>query len=167
MPPPRGLLVGGVLAHSHAASTPGRRAHMSSGRGGYCGCAGRWRCILGGWDGRFWCARAMTSAKGRPSARSHAGERDARAPCSVAPQNPKKMLGVGRFRILNARLTTANIKLPFPPPSTATAPRKSPAHPIFQIPSGNGRLINGPPRCVIRLWAQLSRAPRRIYDQLH
>ena len=145
MPPPRGLLVGGVLAHSHAASTPGRRAHMSSGRGGYCGCAGRWRCILGGWDGRFWCARAMTSAKGRPSARSHAGERDARAPCSVAPQNPKKMLGVGRFRILDAHLTTANTKLPFPPPSTTTAPRKSPAHPIFQIPSGNGRLINGPP----------------------
>ena len=147
MPPPRGLLVGGgsrpFTCHQHTGAA---RAHEQR-AGGYCGCAGRWRCILGGWDGRFWCARAMTSAEGRPSARTHAGERDARAPFSVAPPNPKKMLGVGRFRILNARLTTANIKLPFPPPSTATAPRKSPAHPIFQIPSGNGRLINGPPGC--------------------
>ena len=66
----------------------------------------------------------MTSAEGRPSARTHAGERDARALFSVGPQNPKNMLGVGRFRVLDAHLTTANTKLPFPALSTAAAPRK-------------------------------------------
>ena len=80
----------------------------------------------------------MTSAKGRPSARSHAGERDARAPCSVAPQNPKKMLGVGRFRILNARLTTDNIKLPFRPLQQPQHPEKAQRTPFSKYHQETG-----------------------------
>ena len=87
----------------------------------------------------------MASAEGRPSARTHAGERDARALFSVGPQNPKNMLGVGRFRVLDAHFDNRKHKTALSGPFNSRSTPKMPAHPIFQIPSGNGRLINGPP----------------------